>query len=173
MGIRLIYECAKNAPARGSVLSGRQSKSYGSVRVWLQVDAGDAAAGDLVGREGLAVFVGEVEETVSFGGLFQPVDESLHLDLDDFLCASEADSDDYECHVGDSEMAFGAFPQAELNGTVLAKVVDAGSDGVPVESGIIGVAAEYFYDICAEVEEEVHDGIAGCGFDFLHVWCGC
>jgi len=48
-------------------------------------------------------------------------------------------------------MAFGAFPQAELNGTVLAEVVDAGSDGVPVESGIIGVAAEYFYDICAEV----------------------
>lgn len=64
-------------------------------------------------------------------------------------------------------------PQAELDGAVLAEVVDAGSDGVPVESGIIGVAAEYFCDICAEVEKEVHDGVAGCGFDFLHVWCGC
>ena len=76
----------------------------------LEADAGDAAAGDLVGGKGLAVFVGEVEEAVRLGGLFQPVDESFHLDLDDFLCASEADADDYECHVGDSEMAFGAFP---------------------------------------------------------------
>lgn len=139
----------------------------------LQADAGDAAAGDLAGGEGLAVFVGEVEEAVRLGGLFQPVDESFHLSVDDFLCASETDADNYEGHVGDSEMAFGAFPQAKLNGTVLAKVVDAGSDGVPVESGIIGVAAKYFCDICAEVEEEVHDGVAGCGFDFLHVWCGC
>lgn len=110
MGIRLIYECAKNAPARGSVLSGRQSKSYGSVRVWLQADAGDAAAGDLAGGKWLAVFVGEVEEPVSLGSLFQPVDEGFHFGVDDFLCSSEADADDYECHVGDSEMAFGAFP---------------------------------------------------------------
>ncbi len=87
-------------------MSGRWSKGYRSVRVWLQADAGDAAAGDLVGSEGLAVFVGEVKETVSFGGLFQPVDESFHLGVDDLLCASEADADDYECHVGDSEMAF-------------------------------------------------------------------
>ena len=28
-------------------------------------------------RRGLAVFVGEVEKAVSFGGLFQPVDEVL------------------------------------------------------------------------------------------------
>nr|DAP66954.1 MAG TPA: hypothetical protein [Caudoviricetes sp.] len=31
----------------------------------------------MVGGEGLAVFVGEVAETVSLGGLFQPVDEVL------------------------------------------------------------------------------------------------
>ena len=42
-----------------------------------EADAGDAAAGDLVAGEWLAVFVGEVEETVSLGGLFQPVDEVL------------------------------------------------------------------------------------------------
>lgn len=76
----------------------------------LQADAGDAAAGDLVGQEWLTVFVGEVEETMSLGGLFQPVDEGFHLGVDDFLCASEADADYYEGHVGDSEMAFGAFP---------------------------------------------------------------
>ncbi len=128
MGIRLIYECAKNAPARGLVLSGRQSKSYGSVRVWLQADAGDAAAGDLAGGEWLAVFVGVVEETVSLGGLFQPVDEGFHLGVDDILCTSETYADDYEGHVGDSEMAFGAFPQAELDGVVVAEVANAASD---------------------------------------------
>lgn len=85
------------------------------------------------------------------GGLFQPVDEGFHLGVDDLLCASEADADDNERHVGNSEMAFGAFPQAELNGAVLAEVVDAGSDTVPVECGTIGVAAEYFCDICAKL----------------------
>lgn len=105
----------------------------------------------MVGGEGLAVFVGEVEEAVRLGGQFQPVDEGFHLGVDDLLFSSEADADDYEGHVGDSEMAFGAFPQAELNGTVLAEIVDAGSDGVPVKSGIIGGAAEYFCDIGSEV----------------------
>ena len=76
----------------------------------LEADAGDAAAGDLAGGEGLAVFVGEVEEAVRLGGLFQPVDEGFHLGVDDLLCASETDADDYERHVGDAEMAFGAFP---------------------------------------------------------------
>lgn len=94
----------------------------------LQADAGDAAAGDLVGGKGLAVFVGEVEEAVRLGGLFQPVDEGFHFGVDDFLCASKADADDYECHIRDSEMTFGAFPRAELDGVVVAEVVDAGSD---------------------------------------------
>lgn len=60
----------------------------------LEADAGDAAAGDLVSGKGLAVFVSEVEDReaeamacpsqpVSFGGLFQPVDESFHLGADD------------------------------------------------------------------------------------------
>jgi len=39
--------------------------------------------------------------------------------------------------------------------------VDAGSDGVPVESGIIGVGSEHFGDIGTEVQEEVHDGVVG------------
>ena len=91
-------------------MSGRRSRDCWHVRVWLEADAGDAAAGDLVGREGLTVFIGEVEETVTLGGLFQPVDEGFYLGVDDFLGASETDADDYERHVGDSEMAFGAFP---------------------------------------------------------------
>lgn len=57
-------------------LVGASVKGDGRVRA-LQADAGDAAAGDLVGGKGTAVFVGEVEETVSLRGLFQPVDEVL------------------------------------------------------------------------------------------------
>lgn len=72
----------------------------------LETDAGDVAVGDLIGGEGLAFFIGEVAETVSLGGLFQPVDEGFHLGVDDFLGTSEADADDYERHVGNSEMAF-------------------------------------------------------------------
>lgn len=70
-------------------------------------------------------------------------------------------------------MPFGAFPQAELNGAVLAEVVDAGSDRVPVECGFIWVAAEHLGDVGAEVEEEIHDCVAGCRFEFLHGRCGC
>ena len=100
----------ENAPARRLVLSGRQSKGYRRVRVWSEADAGDAAAGDLVGREGLTIFVCEVTEAVRLGCLFQPVDEGFHLGVDDLLCASETDADDYERHVGDTKVAFGAFP---------------------------------------------------------------
>ena len=64
------------------------SRSVGEGSGLVEADAGDAAAGDLVDGEGLAVFVGEVEDCkaeamacpsqpVSFGGLFQPVDEVL------------------------------------------------------------------------------------------------
>ena len=76
----------------------------------LEADAGDAASGDLVGGEGLTVFVGEVVETVTLGGLFQPVNESFHFGVDDLLFSPEADADDYECHVWDTKVAFGAFP---------------------------------------------------------------
>ena len=51
----------------------------------LEADAGDAAAGDLAGGKGLAVFVGEVAKAMRLGGLFQPVDEGFHLGVDDFL----------------------------------------------------------------------------------------
>ena len=68
-------------------LVGASVKGDGRVRA-LEADTGDAAAGDLVGGKGLAVFVGEVEDCeaeamacpsqpVSFDGLFQPVDEVL------------------------------------------------------------------------------------------------
>lgn len=138
-----------------------------------EADAGYAATRDLVGWKGLAVFVGEVSESMRLGGLFQPVDEGFHLGVDDFLCASEADTDDYERHVGDSEVAFGAFPQAELDGAVVAEVVETGSDRVPVECGIVKISSKYVGDVGAEVEEEVNDGVASRRFDSLHcqMWC--
>lgn len=117
----------------------------------LEADAGDAAARDLVGGERQAVFVGEMEGAVSFRSLFQSGDESFHLDVDDLLFASEADTDDYEGHVGNSEMVFGAFPQAELNGAVLAEVMKTDSNGVPVEWGFIKVVSEDIGDIRANL----------------------
>ena len=72
----------------------------------LEADAGDATVGYLACGEGLAVFVGEVVEAMRLGGLFQPVDEGFHLGVDDFLGALETDADDYERHVGNSEVAF-------------------------------------------------------------------
>ena len=85
-----------------------------------------------------------------------------HLGVDDFLGATETDSDDYECHVGNSEMAFGAFPQAELDGAVVAEVVETGSDRVPVECSIFKISSEYVGGVGAEVEEEVNDSVVGC-----------
>jgi hypothetical protein len=45
---------------------------------------------------------------------------------------------DYEGLVGNSEMDFGEFPHAALDGAVFAEVVDTGSNEVPVEWGFIG-----------------------------------
>ena len=163
----------KTPRQEGESCRGVGQRGWERYRMKSEADAGNAAAGDLVGREGLAVFIGEVDEAMGFGGLFQPVDEGSHLGVDHHLCASEADADDYECHVGDSEMTFGAFPETELNGAALAEVVYAGSDGVPVKCSFFGVAAEHLGDVGAEVEEEIHDGVAGCRFDFLHGRYGC
>lgn len=76
----------------------------------LEAVAGDAAAGDLVGGEGTVVLVGEVEEPVDFGGLLEPVDEGGQLGVDCVGCASEADVDDDEGHVRNSDVAVRAFP---------------------------------------------------------------
>ena len=61
----------------------------------LEAEAGDFAAGDLVGGEGGAVFVGYVAEAVDFGGLLEPVNEGYHFGVDGVGWASEADVDDY------------------------------------------------------------------------------
>ena len=61
-----------------------------------------------------------------------------HLGADDILCTSETDADDYERHVGNSEMAFGAFPQAELECSVLSVVTCGCADTVPVKHELVG-----------------------------------
>ncbi len=93
--------------------------------------AGYATAGDLVGGEGVVVLVCEVEEAVDLCGLLEPVDEGGHFGVDGVGRASEADIDDDEGHVGDSEVAFGTFPQTELDvAAVVEIIVDTGTDRV-------------------------------------------
>ena len=123
--------------------------------------AGDAAAGDLVGGQGTVVLVGEVEEAVDFGGLLQPVDEGCHLGVDGIGWTSEADVDDDEGHVRDSEVAVRAFPQTELDVAAVVEVADTGSDCVPVEGYIIRITTENIGDICTHVEVNIQDGVAG------------
>ena len=93
--------------------------------------AGDAAAGDLVGGEWTVVLIGEVEEAVDLCGLLEPVDEGGHFGVDGVGRASEADIDDDEGHIRDSEVAFGTFPQTELDvAAVVEIIVDTGTDRV-------------------------------------------
>lgn len=72
-------------------------------RGWLglfQAEAGDFAAGELVGGEGRFVFVGDVEEAVETGGVSKPSGEGFHFGTNYGGYASEVDVDDYEGHVG-------------------------------------------------------------------------
>lgn len=109
-------------------------RDYGNVSgVRSEAVAGYAAAGDLVGGEGFVVLVGEVEEAVDFHGLLKPVDKGGHFSAGRFLDASDADVDDDEGHVRDSEVAFGTFPQTELDVSSVVEIVDTGTDCVPVE----------------------------------------
>ena len=113
---------------------GCRSGDYGNIsRSGSEAATGYAAAGDLVGGEGFVVLVGEVEEAVDLCGLLEPVDESCHLGMGGVGRASEADVDDDEGHVRDSEVAFGTFPQTELDVSAVVEIVDTGTDRVPVE----------------------------------------
>ena len=107
------------------------------------------------------VLVGEVSKAVDFGGLLEPEDEGGHLGVDCVGWTSEADVDDDEGHVGDSEMAVRAFPQTELGVAAVVEVVDTGSDCVPVEGYIIRITTENIGDIGTHVEVNIQDGVAG------------
>lgn len=115
-------------------MSGCRSGDYENIsRSGSEAATGNATAGDLVGGEGTVVFIGEVDKAVDFHGLLKPVGEGCHFGAGCFLDASDADVDDDEGHVGDSEMAFGTFPQTELDVSAVVEVVDTGTDCVPVE----------------------------------------
>ena len=143
-------------------MSGCRGRDYGSVsEERLEAVAGDVAAGDLVGGEGTVVLVGEVAEAVDFGGLLEPVNKGCHFGVDGVGWASEADVDDDEGHVRDSEVAVRAFPQTELDVAAVVEVVDTGSDCVPVKGYVIVVTAEYIGDICSDIKVNIQDGVAG------------
>ena len=122
----------EDTPARGLVLSGCRSWDYGSVSsVGSEAATGYATAVDLVGGEGTVALVGEVEEAVDLCGLLEPVDEGGHFGVDGVGRASEADIDDDEGHIRDSEVAFGMFPLTELDvSAVVEIIVDTGTDRV-------------------------------------------
>ena len=129
-----MYEILRRHPGKRSILSRCRSGDYGDIsESGLQAAAGDAAAGDLVGGEGTVVFIGEVEEAIDFRGLLKPVDKGGHFSAGRFLDASDADVDDDDGHVWDSEVAFGTFPQTELDVSAVVEIVDTGTDRVPVE----------------------------------------
>ncbi len=107
------------------------------------------------------VLVGEVAEPVDFRSLLKPVDKGGHFSAGCFLDASDADVDDDECHVRDPEVAFGTFPQAELDVSAVIEVVNTGTDRIPVERYVIGVAAEHIGDIGTHIEVNIHDGVTG------------
>lgn len=113
-------------------MSGCRSWDYGSVSsAGSEAATGYATSGDLVGGEWTVVLVGEVEEAVDLCGLLEPVDEGGHFGVDGVGRASEADIDDDEGHVGDSEVAFGMFPLTELDvAAVVEIIVDTGTDRV-------------------------------------------
>lgn len=113
-------------------MSGCRSSNHGDIsESGSEAATGYATAGDLVGGEGVVVLIGEVEEAVDLCGLLEPVDEGGHFGVDGVGRASEADIDDDEGHVGDSEMAFGMFPQTELDvSAVVEIIVDTGTNRV-------------------------------------------
>lgn len=89
------------------------------------------------------------------------MDKGGHFRAGCFLDASDADVDDDEGHVWYSEVTFGTFPQTELDVSAVVEIVDTGTDCVPVERYVFGVAVEHIGDIGTHIEVNVHDGVAG------------
>ncbi len=148
----------KNAAERGRDSLGGDADAYS---MGSEATAGDLAAGDLICGEGCAVFVGDVTKAVDFGGQLKPADEGVEIGTRFLFCACEADVDDDERHIGYSEMAFGAFPQTELDAAGCVEVVNTCPNSVPLEGCFFGITAEHIGNIGLQIKENIHDGVAG------------
>ena len=102
----------------------------------------------------------------------EPFGEGVHLftetvgELMIGACAEFTVEDnclDNHCHVGEVEVAFGAFPQADEDVVGVVAVAEGCADAVPVERYFFWVTVEYECYIVTEVEVEIVDSTLGKG----------
>lgn len=149
----------RKAPRQEVYLVGVQMECLGG----LDAETGDYAAGNLLLMgKGRMVLVGHVAEAMESGFFHEPLRKGLHLVAYLGNFAAKVDVDDDYGHIGDAEMAFGAFPQTELDGAVLTEIVDYRADIVPSEVYCIRVVAKVFCNVVAEVQEQICDTVHGC-----------
>lgn len=165
-------------PRRGGSSGWREWGWFGL----FQWEAGDGAAGDIFVRDGRHTGVGYVTEAADASGQDEPFGEGVHLfteavgELGIVACAEFAVEDrglDNHCHVGEVEVAFRAFPQADEDVVGVVAVAEGCAYAVPVERYFFGVAVEYEGDIVTEVEVEVVDSTLDKGCDACHIIDGC
>jgi len=169
----------KTPPRRASSPGWRGRVCWGLI----QGEAGDGAAGDVFVGDGRHVGVSNILETTDSGGQDEPFGEGVHLFADTVgnlapvkpsPCFSvgigasaefsvEDDGLDNHCHVGEVEVTFGAFPQADEDVVSVVAVAEGCAYAVPVEKYFFGVAVEYEGDIVTEVEIEIVDSTLGKG----------
>jgi len=111
-------------------------------------------------------------EAANAGGQDEPFGEGVHLfaeavaELRIGACAEFAVEDnglDNHCHVGEVEVTFGAFPQADEDVVGVVAVAEGSAYAVPIERYFFGIAVECEGDIVTEVKVEIVDSTLGKG----------
>lgn len=150
---------------------------------YLRGEAGDGAAGAVFVGDGRYVGISNIldREAGRWLDRSQPADagsqdeafgEGVHLfaevvgGVGIVACAEFAVEDDCldnHCHVGEVEVTFGTFPQADEDVVGVVAVAEGSAHAVPVERYFFGGAIEYVGYIVAEVEVEIVDSTLGKG----------
>ena len=155
-------------PGRGASWEWRGRGCWGL----FQGEAGDGAAGDVFVGDWRHVAISNILEAADACSQDEPFGEGIHLftetvgELGIVSCAEFAVEDnglDNHCHVGEVEVAFGAFPQADEDVVGVVAVAEGCADAVPVERYFFGVTVEYECYIVTEVEVEIVDSTLGKG----------
>lgn len=90
----------------------------------------------VVGFFGLTVWVGDVAKAVGFGCLACPFAQCECV----IHAVGYGEYMDDESHVGEVEVAFGAFPKTILDIAAVADESGCCADAVPIEHKLVGVA---------------------------------
>lgn len=137
-----------------------------------QGEAGDGATRDVFIGDGRHVGVGYILEAADACSQDEPFGEGVHLftetvgELMIGACAEFTVEDnclDNHCHVGEVDVAFGAFPQADEDVVGVVAVAEGCAYAVPVERYFFGVTVEYECYIVTEGEVEIVDSTLGKG----------